>query len=605
MWLFVVLGLAALGGPAFGADEPVVEVLGSRVSSMEDLPAMVHRVTSDDIRRSGARNLQEVLDLLPGVNGLVSGAGMAQSKGISVRGMTTEVLLLVDGVPFMTSSYGTGAVLGAPFDLRTVPLSSIERVEVLKGASSALYGSHGLGGVINVVTRKGAAPAGFSLTGGSDGYLSGTVWASGGDRVTATVRYSREEEGQRRIRRRTNGLYDRSDDYRANHYGLDLKGDGWTFKASLGDYSSRWTYDGDLNRQENDYGRYVLELPVPGDLSLKAYYGSNFKRVFDSSGRSEYQDSNLGLALDGRGKWGSNLLAYGIELRRDSSDYRNFENPFGNNDPYDLKRDGLSLYGETSFPLGELTGLLGLRYERWDVERGDDYSELNPKVSLSYEDPSGRLWYLSAGRAFVMPSFFQIYMPMRSWGIPNYQLRPEKGWSYEAGVRSAAGWSFNLFYTDLDDRIAYQSDPITWIGQYVNLERYRAYGVEAEWVLRLSEGLTYRQGLSWAYGEERASGQWTRSGDPRWKSVSTLEWTRGPWRASVTGRFYGDRAIRDNTNHYSEEDIFLVDLNLSRSLGEMELTLGGRNVFGREFFVDRSGYVTPERTWYLTLSGRI
>ncbi|HCL80543.1 MAG TPA: TonB-dependent vitamin B12 receptor, partial [Synergistaceae bacterium] len=134
-----------------------VEVTGSRLAdTLEDVPAPVYVITAKDADLSGARNVQEVLDRVPGIVGLVNGAAMTQAKGTTIRGLTTEVLLLVDGVPVMNSNYGTGAVLGAPFDLRIIPVGSVDRIEVVKGASSALYGSHAAGGVINVITKKGA-----------------------------------------------------------------------------------------------------------------------------------------------------------------------------------------------------------------------------------------------------------------------------------------------------------------------------------------------------------------------------------------------------------------------------------------------------------------
>ncbi|MCX7828740.1 MAG: TonB-dependent receptor [Thermanaerothrix sp.] len=597
---------------AFGMEVPVVEVTGSRLAEdMSDLPSQGYVITSADMAARGFQNLQEALDSLPGVTGLVNGAAMAQSKGISIRGMTTETLLLVDGVPFMTSSYGTGPVLGAPFDLRSIPLSSVERVEVVKGASSALYGSHGAAGVINVITSKGAEasqrPLEVRFTAGSGGYRAGSFTASAASQsLWVRASYSREDEGEREMRLRSNGLKDFSRDYSSNHYGLSVgSAEGrWELTSQWGDYSSRWTYNGDENRQENSYSRVVLGVPL-GGLKLKGYYGESAKRVFDSSGRSDYRDRNMGLSLEGRGRLWGNASAFGLELRRDDSDYLNADNPWGNNDPYDLKRDAVMVYGETTVPLGDITADLGLRYERWHVEGGDNQSELSPKLSLYREDAGGRLWYLSAGRFFVMPSFFQIYMPMRSFGEPNYDLRPEKGWSYEGGVKGRdRSWSLGVFYTQVDDKITYQSDPVTWVGKYVNLDRYRAYGVEGGFSLKLSEEFSYRQGASWTYGEELSGGVWRRSQDPRWDLSGTLSWAKGPWRADLTGRFYGDRAIRNNSRGYSDEDMFLLDGSVAFASGDLSVRVGGRNLFDRRYVLDKEGYLTPERRLYISLDAR-
>ncbi|EHM09419.1 outer membrane cobalamin receptor protein [Thermanaerovibrio velox DSM 12556] len=609
----LLLALLSSPLPVRGMEVPVVEVTGSRLADqLADLPSQGYVITSADMASRGFQNLQEALDSLPGVSGLVNGAGMAQSKGISIRGMTTETLLLVDGVPFMTSSYGAGAVLGAPFDLRSIPISSVERVEVVKGASSALYGSHGAAGVINVITVKGASGPGgpfqARFTAGSGGYGMGSFSAAAASSsMWARVSYSREEEGEREIRLRGNGLRDFSKDYRSNHYGLSAgsaSGRGWEFSSQWGDYSSRWTYDGADNHQDNSYSRVALTVPL-GGMKLKGYYGESAKKVFDSSGRSDYRDRNMGLSLEGRGRLWGNGAAYGLEVRRDDSDYLNVDNPWGNNDPYDLKRDGIIAYGETTVPLGDLTADLGLRYERWHVEEGEDQSELAPKVSLYREDSTGRLWYLSAGRFFVMPSFFQIYMPMRSFGEPNYSLRPEKGWSYEGGVKGKdRSWSLGVFYTDVEDKIKYWSDPVTWMGKYVNLDEYRAYGVEGMFRVNLSGEMYYQQGISWTYGEELSGGTWSRSGDPRWDVTGSLNWARGSWGAGVTGRFYGDRAIANNSRGYSDEDLFLVDAFMSYTSKDVTFRLGASNLFDRRYVLDRNGYLTPERRLYISLDAR-
>ncbi|MDO5563238.1 MAG: TonB-dependent receptor plug domain-containing protein, partial [Synergistaceae bacterium] len=172
---FIAVLFIVFAQSAFAADETAVskdnvkelaktEVTGSRLAEeVSDVPVPAYVVTREDIEKSGARSVQDVLERVPGVTGLLGSASMAQDKGITVRGLNTEVLLLVDGVPFMGANHGVGADLGSPFDLRAVPLESVERIEVVKGASSAIYGSNAAGGVINVITRKGADKSSGSI----------------------------------------------------------------------------------------------------------------------------------------------------------------------------------------------------------------------------------------------------------------------------------------------------------------------------------------------------------------------------------------------------------------------------------------------------------
>ncbi|MEG1603782.1 MAG: TonB-dependent receptor plug domain-containing protein, partial [Cloacibacillus sp.] len=132
--LFVVLTILFCSAPLSAnetksgdiAEVAGVEVTGSRLAdSIADVPSPTYVVTREEIERSGARDVQEALSSVPGVNTLVNAASMAQAKGVSIRGLNTEVLLLVDGIPFMNNNFGVGQELGSPFDLRSISLTDV------------------------------------------------------------------------------------------------------------------------------------------------------------------------------------------------------------------------------------------------------------------------------------------------------------------------------------------------------------------------------------------------------------------------------------------------------------------------------------------------
>ena len=124
-----------LGEVVVSADKPAVEAAGT-----------VDEVTAADIEASGARNLNEAIDLLPGVNIRTGGDGVPR---IDIRGFRTRhVVLLLDGAPF-------NSAFDQQFDPTLIPVEDIARIKVTKGPSSVLYGQGGLGGVINIITKKG------------------------------------------------------------------------------------------------------------------------------------------------------------------------------------------------------------------------------------------------------------------------------------------------------------------------------------------------------------------------------------------------------------------------------------------------------------------
>lgn len=175
---YLCAGLSALALPAFAAETDATSsgilsevVVSARRISSEQV-ATLETVTQEDISASGARTLDEALRLLPGVYVSVGGQGTPriQIRGLQVR----SIKLLVNGIP-VNSTYESD------FDPTQIPVTQIDRIKVSKGASSVLYGDGGLGGVINIITRRGqGAPAltGAGVEAGTSGYRR--AWASTG-----------------------------------------------------------------------------------------------------------------------------------------------------------------------------------------------------------------------------------------------------------------------------------------------------------------------------------------------------------------------------------------------------------------------------------------
>jgi len=125
----------------------------------------VREITAADIQRNGARTLDEALDLLPGIQVRTGNDGVPR---VDMRGFRSRhVLLLLDGIPFNSTSDGQ-------FDPTTIPTENIARIKVSYGNHSVLYGEGGLGGVINIITKKGPFRGkrfgGFFSRGQPDGF---------------------------------------------------------------------------------------------------------------------------------------------------------------------------------------------------------------------------------------------------------------------------------------------------------------------------------------------------------------------------------------------------------------------------------------------------
>ncbi len=614
--LFASASFAAESKDAAVSEVERVEVTGSRLAEeITDVPAPAYVVTREEIENSGAKDVQQILGRIPGINGMAGSSSMAQDKGVFVRGLNSEVLLLVDGVPYMGSSYGTGHPHGSPFDLRAIDISSVERIEVVKGASSAVYGSNAAGGVINIITRKGESKSSGSIKteGGNNGWFKGSIRGTAvmSDDFKATIGYTKTiENGDVPLRKINGSIMGYATDYRANDYVLMFEKGYWSFLAEVGDFKSEWndtnSYGTSKYDQDNKYNRFSLNYN--DGMNIGRIYYNDSKKDYSMIGTTtynNYKDSSVGLTFNRKQDIFGVSGIWGVDIKKDSSKFGGGSG----NIPYDLSRTGFAPYIEASVPIGEANLDLGLRYEYWNVDDGENVSELIPRVSLNWASSGGQVWYATAGRVFVMPSFYQMFLPMADedfgiWGkytsLRNPNLKPEKGWTYDIGVKDEKAkhpWKISVFYMNINDKIDYNSkyDALsnTTTSQYINLNEYRAWGIEGEYKHNFNENWSYKQGVAWTDADEKMPGsdEWVRSDAPRLDLSGILNYSKGPWSAEVAAHYYGDRKLEK----FDGNDIFLVNASVAWKNENNTLRISCLNLFDKEFILDNTGYINAER----------
>jgi len=452
--------------------DPVVVTATRTARTVNASLASVSVIDRADIERLQARS---VPDLLRGVQGLqVSNSGGAgKVTELYLRGTSADhVLVLIDGVKIGSATTGTTA-------WQDLPIDRIERIEVVRGPRSSLYGSEAIGGVIQIFTRKGGGALKPSLSLGGGSYRSANASADlsgGGDQGWWNV-----------------GLgYADTQGFNACD-GTPLGAGCFTFEPDR---------DGYRNLSGSARGGY--RFGDRGELDL-FWLGTNAQSRFDGDFVNDTKTEQQVLGAKGQfsplDPWN---LTLALGQSRDDSDNR-LNGGFVTR--FDTTRDTGSLQSDLTLGAGRIL-TLGLDYQEDRIESTEDYAEdarrnvgvfgeaqtsfrgHDLSASLRQDDnqqfgthatgsaawgttlASGLRLLATYGTAFKAPTFNELYFPF--FGNPD--LVPEQSRSAELGAAGGVGpllWSVNAYQTDVDDLIAFGPAFIP-----ENIDRARIRGLE-------------------------------------------------------------------------------------------------------------------------------
>lgn len=580
---------------------PTVEpefVTASRfaLSSREE-PASVFVITSRDIEASGAHSLAEVLSRVPGVFYLPT-EGETQEANVRIRGLSTEVLYLIDDIPWSgidgapMSRIARGKESGA-VDLRSIPLDEIDRIEIVKGAASASNPSSGAAATVQIHTKKASfKETAVTASFGSHDAKEGSFFSSiPGESTNVRLWYVHREEGRSRLLY-YNGIPNDNLDFRGDDGGLSLERGFWRFTTDWGSDRSRWEYGTrrSTSAQKDRFERYTLAWERD-NRRFSIAYRTQDKDIDEYGFRYPYSDHGWSLKYDQTDILGKGTLRWGLFAQGEA--YSNVSSFLR----IDGDRREAALFEEWSLPMGEILVDLGLRLESWEVSIGEDQTDLSPKLSLSWQTPGGGLLYGSVGHLFSMPSLYQLNaycppMPGATPTSPSPHLKPEKGWHYELGYKGGsfeAPWEIALFYLDLSDRIRLNLEAADGDPTYVNADGFHSWGIEASHTWRLSSLWSWEIAGSWTQAEEKEGAlfSWLRCGVPVWSIDSRWNYACGPFSGQIALHHLGDRTDeRPRMGRDAWSDVTLVDVSASRQCGDLKVRLSVQNLFDTDYWTD-------------------
>lgn len=645
-WLALALGglcCAAQADQEVAADSaptlaPVV-VTGTRTEkTLDETPIRTEVVEGAEIERLHARTLKQALEDVPGLQ-LTEVHGKSGYE-VSLQGLTSDqVLVLIDGLPITAST-------GSTVDLSQYLLTEVDHIEIVKGATSAQYGSSAMGGVINVITRP--IEPGFSgeavLDVGTHGKQNPSSRSFDAASRHARVRLDGGTE-QWRYRLTGDALQDegfavdpsawarQGDAVRRGQFGgrlewLPTQSARFWVDAShyLEDDTQRFNYfappnnvpqskDESIARDRVSWGaRWAGERGLRAEVKgVSERYRSDsdtYSNEFLQQTRQARQRTDHVTAQVDLPAWHRQLWQFGADLHRETLG----QSADGSSELAggDVRRTSHELFAQNDILFNDTWELLlGARWQR-DSDFGSHFA---PKVSLRARLLDGPDWNgslrASFGRGYRVPNLKERYFQFdhSSIGymvIGNPNLQPESSSSFQLGAQLALKDRFtldvNLFDNRVSDLIQIDETHATSVAgitryTYQNIARARTRGLETLATWRARPGLDLRAGYTYTQTSNLdTGGELTRR--PRHGVRLGLDWQAGAATTlSLRARYQGTELVDTATGGRSPAWTTL-DVALNHKLGRATTVfVGVNNLFDRQRSFDNSNDFGP-------LSGR-
>ncbi|MGY0799532.1 TonB-dependent vitamin B12 receptor [Lysobacter sp. A286] len=592
------------GAPQSATDLDGVAVTATRTAiDVDTALAPVEVIDRAEIERSQARSLPDLLRGRAGVS-MSNQGGTGKLTTLFLRGSESDhVVVLVDGIRIGSATSGL-------VSLQNLPLALVERVEIVRGPRSSLYGSEAIGGVIQIFTRRVGDAPGYAprlhVGGGSHGaHEYGVGFGGRNERTWFGVDYEfQRTEGFNACDVATpdpfaGGCFITTPEPDLDGYiqnalalrgGIDLN-DAWQLSAVALRSEGENDFDGDFTNRSETVQQVVggsVRWQPSDTMQLKLTAGRNVdasEQFKDGANLGNFDTDRDSASLQGDfGIGDQQMISAGVDWLRD-------------------RVAGSTTYDESErsnrAAFAQYQGRFGAQSLQASVRRDDnDQFGGHTTGSAAWGIDFADNWRLSAGygTAFKAPTFNELYYPF----FGNAELRPEESKSAELGL----GWNgdrfdvrLDAFQTTVDDLIAFDAA----IGLPNNIDRARMRGAElgidtelAQWQVAAS--------VSFLDTESLTGFQAGNDLPRRARESARLELDRafGDFRIGLTGAAEGAR-FDDVANTRRLPGYTTLDLRAEYALTDA-LTLQGRlaNVFDRDYETV-SFYNQPGREWFVTL----
>ncbi len=582
---------------------------------IEDVPASMQVFTSEDIKKMGARTVMDVMKRGANIT-LATGKGSAVP---SIRGLGGDyTLILVNGRKpvggnsnsFLDTQYQNSDII------ERINMDNIERIEIIRGSASAIYGSDAVGGVINIITKQSterSGSVGLIVTGNEEIDLYSTIdlGQMGSWSALATVSYT-DFTGQQYTNRKYDPTHipgewnETKDGYKAmvdlnlgyeinEKHKLSFFGQAsWEEYTSLSNswssYYKRFSeeshgkedssYTGTL-AYDGEVGNHMYSISVGGGININnGWGGTSYENgayrttVFNAEAKDTWFLNDWNTLTFG-GEFKANFLNDNFAESLDLVDGKENQIHYAF-----YLQDEISLFDE------KLYIIPAIRYDK----HSDFEGRFSPKIGISYEFLEGHYLKANYGLSFKAPAVNYMYRDNDSY-VPNPSLKPEHGSSWEvtySGEYKNFFGSITYFENDLTDKI-YRVDtdipnPTSSSGrmkqQYINADEFSSNGIELKLGFDFLKYFTFTAYYDYldTYISTRGyesvlpnAAKHTYSGE---LSFFHPEWDLS---ASLWGKYYKDYVWKTDsrTGEYFLTNFYSVDLTLSKTWNDKYTLFAG------------------------------
>ena len=592
--------------------DPVIVTATRTPINIDESLSSVTVITHADIERLQPVSVIDLLNGLPGVTFAQSG-GIGQQSSLFLRGTnSTHTLVLIDGVRIGSVTAGLAA-------FEQIPVEQIDRIEIVRGPRSSLYGADAIGGVIQIFTKHGnpgggVAPS-LSMTAGSNGFVNSQVGLSGGDphawynvslggEYTSGIPACRMGAAEAQA-----GCFvddPRDDAYRnwngsANagyrwDNGTELAFDWLRSKSDVEYAGSPYGGNDAVNEQHVagarlsftplDIWKVTLNAGQSRDDSQTYYQGTYFGEYYPRT-PTGYADSRRN-----QFSWQNDIALGSGQLLTVGADYQQ-EHITSDTGYLDSTRGDAGTYAQYQGTFGQNEVQLSARHDH-----NDQFGNHNTGAAAwGYNFADGLKFTASYGSAFHAPTFNDLYYP---YGSGNPDLKPESSRSAELGLSQTVGiwnWALNAYQTRINQLITLDAN---YVPQ--NISQARIRGLEGQVGVNL-DGWRLQTYLTAMQPIEDDSGPNNGNLLPRRpKQTARVELDKSYGNFAFGGTFNADgKRYDDAANLHRLGGYTTTDLRASYAFApswKVEARLA--NIFDRNY--ETAYYFNqPGRTWYLTL----